>query len=197
MEPSLFLVGLLAVLSPGPDILLVFRTAALYGTASALRTTAGILTGNGLMIVLAFSGAAVAAALPLVQSLIAFAGGLYLLFLARKILLGRSEAVEADRRTNGGFARGLAVNLSNPKALLFFLVVLAPFADGPEPALAVVLLMSGVITGFLAAVAAGRSLGRLPAKAVRFLDLGAAGAFLFFGGGLLVYGIVQLKGISA
>ncbi len=120
-----------AAASPGPATLAVSTTAMARGARAA------VLMGVGLAIGLAFWGLIAAAGLGalLVQSSVALTflrwfGGAYLLWLAwqsaRNAVIPEPETMEvptiADSRI---LIRGLVLNLSNPKAVLAWISVLA------------------------------------------------------------------------
>lgn len=124
---GLALVHLLAAASPGPSFVLVAQTAAGSGRRAGLLAAFAMMLGA-----LAWA----AAALYGLQALFArfewlylamrIGGGLYLLYLA--VMLWRharqplSEPGAAPGATGGtqGFARALALQLSNPKVMIFF-----------------------------------------------------------------------------
>jgi threonine/homoserine/homoserine lactone efflux protein len=124
---GLALVHLLAAASPGPSFVLVAQTAAGSGRRAGLLAAFAMMLGA-----LAWA----AAALYGLQALFArfewlylamrIGGGLYLLYLA--VMLWRHarqplpEPGAAPGATGGtqGFARALALQLSNPKVMIFF-----------------------------------------------------------------------------
>jgi threonine/homoserine/homoserine lactone efflux protein len=134
VSPAL-LAFFVAAASPGPATLAVSTTAMARGAHAA------ILMGVGLALGLAFWGLVAAAGLGalLVQSSVALTvlrwfGGAYLLWLAwqsaRSAVMPEPEAVDvptiADSRI---LIRGLVLNLSNPKAVLAWISVLALGVD--------------------------------------------------------------------
>lgn len=130
-------VGALFIVTPGPDTVLTIRNALLYGAGGAARSTFGIALGS-----LAWAIASVAGvAIVLETSLVAFtalklAGAGYLVYLGLRGL--RASANDHDARApraGGPFAQGLASNLLNPKAAVFFVTVLPQFViASDEPA---------------------------------------------------------------
>lgn len=120
-----------AAASPGP------ATLAVSTTAMAAGARAAALLGLGLAVGLAFWGVVAAAGLGalLVQSSVALTvlrwfGGAYLLWLAwqsaRSALAPAVASEDATPASNGRLAiRGLVLNLSNPKAVLAWISVLA------------------------------------------------------------------------
>ncbi len=142
-------VALLA-LSPGPDILLVISTALRSGFNAALRLVLGLSTGvivHTLLIALGIS--VLLARLPLAMYAVAVFGSFYLLHLAwqtgvsmRRTAASEATIAAAPTRGEGMFWRGVVMNVSNPKVLLFFLAFFPQFArlDVPGYTARIVLL---------------------------------------------------------
>lgn len=173
-----FLVVMLAfAVSPGPAVVLCMRTGLAGRVSSVLAAVAGLNSGT----LIWFIGAAVGlqvllSRFPVLFHLMAFAGGLYLLWLAFQTF--RASALETDSHFElkakdsteslwTVFRQGVAVQLLNPKALLFFVVALPPFLDlkrdaGPQFAVLAATTIGmdvvGMTTYGLAAVSLSRIL---------------------------------------
>lgn len=130
--------GLMALgqFSPGPDMVLVSRTALREGTAAAWKTSLGIACGLIVHASLAVGGVAVAyQQFPAFRSVLKWVGSAYLLWLAFGMLREGFAAWycggKQPRRPPGfahpPFLRGLLCNLLNPKAALFLAAASAPF----------------------------------------------------------------------
>ena len=137
-----FLVAsLLLCAAPGPDNLFVLTQAALHGRAAGLRVMAGLCVGLlGHTALVALGIAAMFQASPLAFALLKFAGAAYLLWLAwqafRTPLTGMASTHPQAQTPGRLFRRGIFMNLTNPKVLIFFLAFLPQFADparGPVP----------------------------------------------------------------
>lgn len=131
---------------PGPDTLLVLRTALVRGRRPALLTTAGICAG--LFVHASVSALGMAALLS--HSTRAFAlfqalGALYLGFLGLRSLRTAfgSGLSELDLSTGGDLqgaaaplrllASGFLCNVLNPKAMLFYAALLPQFLRPTDP----------------------------------------------------------------
>ncbi|MCF2905742.1 LysE family transporter [Octadecabacter sp. CECT 8868] len=108
--------------SPGPATLTISGTAMAHGRAMGLRLAAGVVVGSaiwGIAAALGFSAIMVANAW--LFEAIRYAGAGYLLYLAGKSLLsawhGKAVQAQSPSRT-GAFGKGLALHLTNPKAIL-------------------------------------------------------------------------------
>ncbi|NBD37776.1 MAG: LysE family transporter [Verrucomicrobia bacterium] len=144
-------VHLLACLSPGPDILLVVRTALRHGRMAAIRTTLGILSGVSVHIGFGLAGISyLIAQSEKLKALLALAGGAYLLYLGiAGWLASRSTSGRMSQLPPGSepsFRQGLLVNLLNVKALLFFLSLFSVLL-GPEIPLGTKILAGGTMIG--------------------------------------------------
>lgn len=124
----------LALLSPGPDFVVVVRSAARHSVRVALGVAAGIAVANGVYIALCLLGVATV----LSQSAglfmaVRIAGGLFLLWLGIMALRARKSdyaflmqaATAGPLEARSGFWRefavGFASGILNPKNLLFYL----------------------------------------------------------------------------
>lgn len=118
-------VVLVAYILPGPDFLAV-SSNALASRRAGLLAGLGVATGCVVWASLAVFGLGlVMARLSWLYTAIRLAGGVYLIVFGIRMLLARrpaaSATVERSRDTaRGAYRRGLAVNLSNPKAAVYF-----------------------------------------------------------------------------
>jgi threonine/homoserine/homoserine lactone efflux protein len=143
MELALFAgVMVLGQFSPGPDMLLLTRTALRKGARIGLETAAGITCGLAVHSTIAVAGMSVAfERLPWLRTALQWLAAIYLLWLAwgmaRECFVAwYSGAIHEVDVADGGrapFIRGLLCNLLNPKAALFLAAVCAPFLSGHHP----------------------------------------------------------------
>lgn len=136
-------VMVLGQFSPGPDMLLLTRTALKEGAGAGVRMALGVACGLCLHTALAVGGMAVAfQSFPVLRLLLQWAAAIYLLYLAWCIARerfvewysGAMRENEAAESRHTPFMRGLMCNLLNPKAALFLAAVCAPFLTGDRPA---------------------------------------------------------------
>lgn len=133
--------GVMAVMAvtPGPANLFAIATGAQKGKAAALVGVAGMNTATLVWFCAAALGlGALILAFPQVFHLLAFAGAAYIAWLGVKSLLGafRHDAEpghHAFRQGKSAYLDGFAVQIANPKAVLFFTAVLPPFLDPARP----------------------------------------------------------------
>ena len=132
MLVEIFLVHVAAMASPGPNVLVVIRTAIAESRRAALFCAAGVATGGAIWA----GGAALGLGLVIAGSALAYdalrvLGGAYLVYLGVRTAqssAGRVAAPVGDSpRLSGGRAwrSCLLTNLANPKAAVFFTSVFA------------------------------------------------------------------------
>ena len=146
VDPKLYaaFLGVMLVMAwtPGPANLFSVATGMQKGKRAALVGVAGLNAGT----LVWFAGAALGlsaliAAYPEVFRWLAYAGALYVAWLGVQSLRGalraQGDAGPSHIRVRPGrsaFRDGVLVQLTNPKALLFFVAVLPPFLDVSRPA---------------------------------------------------------------
>jgi threonine/homoserine/homoserine lactone efflux protein len=128
--------------SPGPDMVLLTRTALREGPKAGVKMATGIACGLAIHSTIAVGGVAVAfLRFPVLRSLLQWVAAFYLLWLAYGLLksawiAGKSGAIPvptASTSSRSAFVRGLLCNLFNPKVPLFLAAVCAPFLAGKHP----------------------------------------------------------------
>ena len=129
--------------SPGPDMILLTRTALKSGARAGVEMACGIACGLTVHAAVAVGGLSLAfERWTLMRNFLRWAAAGYLLWLGYRILMehfvvwysgGAPEerAVVASKRSP--FVRGLFCNLLNPKAAVFLAAVCAPFLRGSRP----------------------------------------------------------------
>jgi threonine/homoserine/homoserine lactone efflux protein len=124
------------VLTPGPDTIFVLTRGATRGRRAGVASALGISTGVLVHTTAATVGlAAVLRTSALASAAVKYAGAAYLVVLGIRNL--RSDGDLTVPETDGGdgegllhgFARGVTVNVLNPKVALFFLAFLPQFVD--------------------------------------------------------------------
>ncbi len=123
---ALFAVHLLVVASPGPAFLAVSRTAISTSRAAGVVAAAAMATGALIWAVATLFGLHVLfAKAPWLYDAMRLGGAAYLIYLGLGMLRGawRGGAIAAEVAVPAGhrtFLRALGVQLSNPKAAVFF-----------------------------------------------------------------------------
>ncbi len=135
-------VMVLGQFSPGPDMLLLTRTALRDGPRVGVKMALGIASGLTVHATLSIGGLAVAfERLPVLHKVLLWVAALYLLWLAFGLFMevfatwnskSRGESKSTKSR-HPPFVQGLLCNLLNPKVALFLAAVCAPFLAGAHP----------------------------------------------------------------
>ena len=157
---------------PGPAVLLVLSQALRRGTAMTIWSIFGILAANTVYFVLSATGiGAILIASYDVFFFVKWVGVVYLLWLGIGAFLGRSKllslAPDTGVRAGGDrlFMNGFILQMSNPKALVFFSALLPQFIDPHRPVwsqmaiLAITSVAIEFLVQFFYASLAGRAAG--------------------------------------
>lgn len=156
---------LLIELTPGPNMAWLAGLAATEGRRNGLAAVAGIALGllaNGLLAALGL--ATLLRVAPQLWTALRLAGAAMMLWLAVTTWrsAGQAQAIQPDSSARRAFATGAMINLLNPKAYIFFLVVAPQFLPNAaltlQAALFLTLISASIATAtHLAIVIAGSS----------------------------------------
>jgi threonine/homoserine/homoserine lactone efflux protein len=157
--PDLRLLGVFALatfvltITPGPGVLYVIGRSVGGGRRAGLASMLGIETGEAVYIVGAALGiTALLAASPVALSVLRYGGAAYLVVLgirAWRDVGGDAAEDERDGEAPGGsnwavYARGMVVQLLNPKVAVFFLAYFPQFIRPGEPIAPQVVLLGAI-----------------------------------------------------
>ena len=190
---AFFSLAIVLALAPGPDNLFVLMISAAEGRRAGFAVVAGLMVGvMGHTLAVALGLAALFAASATAFTVLKLAGAAYLLYLAwgawrAPASLGApgepAQRAQAWPRLVG---RGVVMNLTNPKVLLFFLALLPQFVKpaqgsvaGQIVALGALFIVAGSLVFGAIVLAAGALRERLArsARAQRLLNRSAAVVF--------------------
>jgi len=125
---SLAIVGLLIVISPGADFILVLKNSINSGRSSGILTACGISLAIGVHISYSMLGISyLISQNEMVFTAIKYAGAAYLIYLGVKCILTENdklEEIESNAITvkpSQYLIQGFICNLLNPKTMLFFI----------------------------------------------------------------------------
>lgn len=184
-----------AAAAPGPATLALATVSMRAGRRSGLAFGAGLSLGLAVWGVVAATGlGALLQASSHALSALKLLGGAYLLWLAftSARAASRSRGTPSDvGDTRRGFRRGLLLNLSNPKAVLAWMAVLA-LGLGDGNAIDAVALATGlcmalgllIYTGYAVVFSTPRAMA-IYRRAQRGIEAAAAGLFALAGVGLI------------
>jgi amino acid exporter len=125
---------LLAIASPGPNVLAVIGTSMSVGRKSGVALGLGVAAGSFCWAMLTACGlSALLASYASALIAIKVGGGFYLLWLAYKSFRSAASARDiatitlagSPRRPFGYFSRGFTIQMSNPKAALAWIAIIS------------------------------------------------------------------------
>ncbi len=128
--------------SPGPDMLLITRTALAQGRSAGWWTTAGITTGLCVHATVAVFGMAYLMAQGgWVTGVLRWVAVGYLAYLGFRLLptafvvmrQGRPHGEGGSEKGRSAYVRGLLCNILNPKVAIIFAAVVTEFVTGDRP----------------------------------------------------------------
>jgi threonine/homoserine/homoserine lactone efflux protein len=178
---SLFIAAAsILVFIPGPNTLYIIARSVQQGRAAGIVSSLGVQLGTLFHVAAAaFGMSALLLSSALAFDIVKYAGAAYLIYLGIKTLLTKEkiEPTEEIKRTSLSrvFFQGAIVNVLNPKTALFFFAFLPQFIDATRGAVAMQIVLLGMILVFLGilsdtvyALAAG-SIGNRLRGSIRFL----------------------------
>jgi threonine efflux protein len=135
---GVFAVHVLAILSPGPNVLVVTQTAASRSRRAGVAVALGIAVGAALWSSAVLAGLAlVFAQVAWLYRGLAIAGGAYLVYLGVRLWIGATQPLSTARaapaQDGRAFRVGLLTNVTNPKALVFYGSVFAALVPPATP----------------------------------------------------------------
>lgn len=127
-------------------MLLVISTAGRLGFSPAFRLTLGFATGCLIhTLLLSIGVTAVVVATPWAVNAVTITGAAYLFYLAWATWKNRLQPVESSKQVEASYLRGVVMNVTNPKVLLFFFALFPQFAQLDSPGAGFRLLTLGLI----------------------------------------------------
>ena len=153
---AFFGVSVMLALTPGPDNIFVLLQSAQRGWRAGMCVVLGLCLGLvGHTAAVALGLAAVFAASGMAFTVLKVVGAAYLAWLAWGALRAPASVHEAPpggaaaAGGNGGalrmVGRGVVMNLTNPKVLVFFLAFLPQFADPAQGGMARQIMLLGLV----------------------------------------------------
>lgn len=132
---------LLAVMSPGPDFIMISRNSLVYSRRAGVYASLGLALGILMHVTYSLIGVAYIISQSIVVfSAIKFLGAVYLIYIGYNSLLARRrpeamhiQAEARDMRPSAALKLGFLTNALNPKATLFFLAVFTQVINQSTP----------------------------------------------------------------
>lgn len=146
------LIHLLAVISPGPDLIITIKNSLSYSRRTGIYTAIGV--GMGIAVHISYCVAGLALIISksiIIFNTIKFLGAAYLIYIGVKSLLAKSDKIQIkneDQKRNisplSAIRIGFLTNVLNPKATVFFLSLFT-FVISPETSGKLLLTLSAIM----------------------------------------------------
>ncbi len=190
----------ISMVSPGPGVMALVGHALASGFRRSIGFILGMVTGDLIFLTLAILGmAAIAHAFESLFMAIRLAAAGYLVYLGLRAWRAAPRIFDALRQGDTparshhakGYLSGLAVTLSNPKVIIFYIGILPGFVDLTALSSTDVGIVTGIVVGVLAALmigyaaAAGRARHMLRSqRAQKLLNRGSGSVMI--GAGVII-----------
>ena len=128
------LIATVTILSPGPGVLLTLTNSIRYGFFGAIGGIVGIAFGTFIVAGLSATSVGVILATSAMAFMVMkYIGAAYLIYLGIKLWRSPITKLDTSSRTAGNikvqFFEGLTIQLTNPKAVFFFMSIFPQFVD--------------------------------------------------------------------
>jgi threonine/homoserine/homoserine lactone efflux protein len=195
------LVALLAIVTPGPTVLLALTNGSRYGVRRSIPGMLGAVASDFVLVgAVALGLGALLAASEFWFSVVKWTGAAYLAWLGVRLLrskggldLSEADTVGSEASSRAVFAKSFLVAVTNPKGYLFCSALLPQFIDAAAPQWPQYLVIGLVFAGIDFAVMFGyaaigaHAIRLLRRRAVLALDRLCGGALLVLAGSLVLY----------
>ena len=192
---TVFTVGMLAIVTPGPDFALTIRSSLVHSRKAGIYTAIGVGVGNTIHATYCLVGiGAVISQSILLFNLLKWIGAGYLIYLGVKSLSAKAVATSSrlDRPAKDisswrAFRIGLFGNLLNPKATLFFLALFTQILQRETPVTMqalyglTVAVLSLIWFSLVATVISKRSLKARILSVSHWIERVTGGALIYLG----------------
>lgn len=141
---QVFIIALLAGMSPGPDFFLVMKNSLCHGRKIGVASSIGIASAFSIHVTYTIIGIAlIIQHYHFLYVIIQLSGAVYLAYLGVKTVFSTFRKMKIELEETGrynesksireGFINGFLCNLLNPKAFVFFLSIFSQFISPDMP----------------------------------------------------------------
>lgn len=192
---TICLLHFIAQLSPGPDVLLVAKSAASNSRINTLKIVLGISVGIVVWVVLTLLGFTVLIEQwPWIQQVLMLIGGVFLAKMGYGMLKGGLASLKQqaslegvmEQKSQNYFILGLLTNLSNPKTLIYFssvfsLALSSSAGESIKPQLAIIIpIQTFIVFSLLTFIMSMPKMKAMYQCAGSYIDIISGAFFLIF-----------------
>ena len=177
-------------LTPGPAVLFILSSALKAGARKSIFSNLGILSANAVYFALSATGVGALLLSSKLFLAVKWIGAAYLVIYGLRLIFGKHEAVPElallDPKSHHLFFSGFTLQISNPKAILFFSALLPQFLN-PHAAIVpqvVILGVTSVLIEFCILLGYGVAGSSLTPRYARWTNRVAGGLLIAAGAGL-------------
>jgi len=179
-------------LMPGPAVMFILSSALKAGARKSIASNLGILSANAVYFALSATGIGALLLSSKLFLAVKWVGAAYLIILGLRLLIdhndGQKGPVEAlnDHKSHHLFFNGFTLQMSNPKAILFFSALLPQFLN-PHAAIVpqiVILGATSVVIEFSILLGYGIAGSAITPRYARWTNRVAGGLLIGAGAGL-------------
>jgi len=179
-------------LIPGPAVMFILSTALKAGAKKSIASNLGILSANTVYFALSATGIGALLLSSKLFLAVKWIGAAYLVILGLRLIFGLNEAVKdpekalIDHKSHHLFFDGFMLQMSNPKAILFFSALLPQFLN-PHTSVVpqiVILGATSVIIEFSILLGYGIAGSAITPRYARWTNRVAGGLLIGAGAGL-------------
>jgi len=184
-------------LMPGPAVLFVLSSALKSGARKSVASNTGILAANSVYFALSATGVGALLLSSKLFLAVKWLGAAYLLVLGLRLIFGRHDVIPAvdqaivERKSRHLFFDGFTLQISNPKAIVFFSALLPQFLNPHAPLVPQIVILGitsatiefFILLGYGIAAARASEIAREPRYA-RWTNRVAGGLLIGAGAGI-------------
>ena len=147
-------VAIIAIISPGPAILLALRNGINFGMRAVFWSSLGNVSGLFFLSAAAMLGLGLLLkSSALLFALVKFLGAMYLFYIGVRHLIGRASMLSVQANDSATalapipyllFREAFFIAVSNPKPILFFTALFPQFISAEAPLLPQFLILTGI-----------------------------------------------------
>jgi len=179
-------------LIPGPAVMFILSSALKAGARKSIASNLGILTANAVYFALSATGIGALLLSSKLFLAVKWTGAAYLVVLGLRLIFGRGEAVKVpdgaavDHKSHHLFFDGFMLQMSNPKAIVFFSALLPQFLNPHAPVVPQIVILgaTSVVIEFSILLGYGLAGSAITPRYARWTNRVAGGLLIGAGAGL-------------